>query len=150
MSAYFVDTSTLVKRYVNESGSAWVVSWIAVEVGNVIVISELTIVEVFSVLARRVREGSLMPAAAHVLQSNFLLHVEKEYVVIALDSALLLHARELVTQYPLRTLDSIQLASVHRATSLFDTQLVVVSADSNLLVVTTAEGYTVDNPNLHP
>jgi hypothetical protein len=102
------------------------------------------------VLARRVREGSLTLAAARVLQSNFLLHVEREYVVIALDSQLLLHARELVTQYPLRTLDSMQFASVHRAASLFDTKLVVISADSNLLVVTTVEGYTVDNPNLHP
>jgi uncharacterized protein len=150
LNTYFVDTSALVKRYLNESGSAWVVSWIAVEAGNVIVISELTVVEVFSVLARRVREGSLTPTRGQILRDNFLLHSEKEYLVIAMDSPLLMHARNLVTQYPLRTLDSIQLASVHRAVSTLDEKMVVVSADSNLLIVATAEGFQVDNPNLHP
>jgi predicted nucleic acid-binding protein len=149
LNTYFVDTSALVKRYINETGSAWVVNWIAVEAGNVIVISELTVVEVFSVVARRVREGSLTPKTAQILRDNFLLHVEKEYLVIALDSPLLIEARSLVTQYPLRTLDSIQLASVHRAAGMLNTNMVVVSADSNLLIVATAEGFQVDNPNLH-
>jgi predicted nucleic acid-binding protein len=97
LTIYFVDTSALVKRCVNETGSAWVVSWIAVEAGNVIVISELAIVEIFSAFARRVREGSLTAATANVLRANFLLHVEKEYVVTTLDSQLLIHARDLVT-----------------------------------------------------
>jgi uncharacterized protein len=112
LNTYFADTSALAKRYLNETGSAWVVRWMAIEAGNVIVISELTVVEVFSVLARRVREGSLTPTAAQILRDNFLLHVEKEYLVIGLDSPLLLDARNLVSQYPLHTLDSVQLASV--------------------------------------
>jgi predicted nucleic acid-binding protein len=88
VTTYFVDTSALVKRYLNEIGSAWVVGWIVAEAGNIIVVSELAVVEVFSAFARRIRESSLTSAAAHILQANFLLHIEKEYLVVALDSQL--------------------------------------------------------------
>jgi predicted nucleic acid-binding protein len=59
LSAYFVDTSALVKRYIAEIGSQWMVSWTESVTNNVIVVSEIAYVEIRSAIARRVREGSL-------------------------------------------------------------------------------------------
>ena len=63
---------------------------------------------------------------------------------------MLTQARNLVTQYPLRTLDAIQLASAKQTLTMLNEQITFVSADSNLLVVAAAEGFKIDNPNLHP
>ena len=41
MSAFFVDTSALAKRYLAETGSAWVRSWILPRTGNVTIITRL-------------------------------------------------------------------------------------------------------------
>ncbi len=150
MSAFFVDTSAIAKRYLNELGSDWVVSWTLAGAGNLIAISELTIIELFSAFARRVREGNLPLNRADALRSNFLLHVESEYLVVKLEKQVLAQARNFVTQYPLRTLDAIQLASAKQTLTMLDEQVTFVSADSNLLVVAAAEGFKIDNPNLHP
>lgn len=87
---YFVDTSALAKRYVSEIGSAWLVSWDVASAGNIIVISELTLVEMYSVFARRIREGTLSPYRANILRNNFLLHVKNEYLVVAIEGSLLI------------------------------------------------------------
>lgn len=64
MSAFFVDTSALAKRYLVETGSNWVLSWVEPPANNVIIISELTFVEMRSLLARCVRDKNLLAAAA--------------------------------------------------------------------------------------
>ena len=63
---------------------------------------------------------------------------------------MLTQPRNLVTQYPLRTLDAIQLASAKQTLTMLNEQITFVSADSNLLVVAATEGFKIDNPNLHP
>ncbi|RIK41495.1 MAG: VapC toxin family PIN domain ribonuclease [Chloroflexi bacterium] len=150
MSAYFVDTSALVKRYVNESGSTWVRSWIERPAGNTIIASELVAVEVYSALARRRRDGTLDSNAASLLQNDLLGHIQNEYVIITLESKILVQARQLIDRYPLRTLDAIQLATALYATSLFHIPLNFICADVNLLAAAAAEGFAVNNPNHHP
>lgn len=59
MSAYYLDASALVKRYVNELGSAWVRSLLASPQADLLFTSRMTIIEVTSAFARRLREGSL-------------------------------------------------------------------------------------------
>lgn len=149
MTTYFVDTSSLVKRYVNESGSAWVRSWIELSAGNVIIVSERTAVEVFSALSRRRRDGTLTANAVLSLQNDFLFHMENEYIVVVLDSTILAKARQLVEQYPLRTLDSIQLTCAIHAAAVLSTPMTFICADSVLLATAAIEGFSNDNPNLH-
>jgi uncharacterized protein len=86
LTTYFVDSSALVKRYVDEVGSSWVRSWIERPAGNVIVASELVAVEVYSALARRRRDGTLAADAVTLLQNDLLGHVQDEYVIFALDA----------------------------------------------------------------
>jgi hypothetical protein len=62
-AAYYRDTSALGKRYVSEIGSAWVRALTAPAAGHALVTARITMAEMYSVLARRKREGSV-PAAA--------------------------------------------------------------------------------------
>ena len=150
MTAYFVDTSSVAKRYVPEVGSAWVLTWILPQAGHVTVISELATVEIFSSLARRQREKTLQPANATALQNIFMLHTEKEYLVVPVDANILAQARQLVTKHPLRTLDAIQLSCAVHAVNLLGSPMIFISGDKNLLAAAVAEGFQTDDPNMHP
>ena len=115
MNIHFADTSALAKRYLSEAGSAWVLSWILPGSGKLTVISELAIVEMFSLLARRAREGDISDSQRDTLQAQFILHTQDEYVITALDEHVVTESRHLLNAYSLRALDSIQLASAIRA-----------------------------------
>jgi predicted nucleic acid-binding protein len=70
LTVYFFDTSALVKRYVTETGSAWIRSTASPGAGNVIFIAQITPVEVVSALVRRERDGSIpsrTSKASHLL-----------------------------------------------------------------------------------
>lgn len=56
---YFLDTSALVKRYVLETGTDWILNLTDVSAGNNIAIAQISWVEVLSALSRRRREGTL-------------------------------------------------------------------------------------------
>ncbi len=150
MSALFVDTSALAKRYVNEVGSAWVKTVTPPASGNVVIISNVTTVELSSLLARRVREGTLTRRIAVRLRNIFLWQVEREYVVVAFDNDVQGRARTLVDRHPLRALDAIQLAAAQRVEAMFGAPILFTSSDRNLLAAANAEGFTTDNPLSHP
>ena len=146
MTVIFADTSAVIKRYITEIGSNQVSTWIEPEAGNVIIVSELATVEVFSALARHQREGTIRAEAAWLLQGDFLHHVEAEYLVVMVDSALLHQSRDLINKHPVRTLDAIQLACALQARAVLGEPFTFASADRRLLEVADAEGFTAVNP----
>ncbi len=154
MTAYFLDSSALVKRYVSETGSAWIQQITDPQTGNSLFIARITWVEVRSALARRQREGSLTLAAVNQLIQIFRSDLNNQYQVIELDSTLAETAGQLVSQYPLRAYDAVQLASVLRIQPAFattqSTQLIFLTADNRLSAIATALGLLTDNPNNHP
>src|SRR5262249_43000322 len=135
---------------VPETGTSWVLSWILPAARNVIVIAELAEVEFSSLLSRRQREGTMTSSNAAILQSIFLLHGEKEYLVVPVESDVLRRARQLVGKYPLRTFDAIQLACAVQAVQLLSSPMNFISSDTKLLAAATAEGFTTGDPNAHP
>jgi predicted nucleic acid-binding protein len=141
LSIFFVDTSTLAKRYVMEVGSAWVHGWVQPAAGNVVVISDLTTVEMISVLARRAREGNLSATVEGSLSSVFLLHVEKEYLSVPIDVQVLIFARTFARKHGLRTLDAVQLGCAKHALALLNEPITFVCADNKLLTAAAAEGF---------
>ena len=154
MTAYFLDSSALVKRYVPETGSAWIRALSAQETGNSLFIARITWVEVLSALARREREGSLTPTDRTLILQRLRSDLNNQYQVIELDSTLAETAGQLVGQYPLRAYDAVQLASVLLlqptfATTQF-TSLIFLTADDRLSAVASALGLLTDNPNHHP
>ena len=150
MSLYFADTSAFAKRYLPEIGSAWVRAWIDPSAGNTILISAISTVELVSLLARRQREGNVSAADFTRLKNDFLVHTNRDYRVIALSPGVLALARRLIEQYPLRTLDAIQLASARMAAQTIGPMPTFVTADQSLLAAATAEGFPTDDPNKHP
>lgn len=150
MSNFYVDTSALGKRYINEIGSTWVRNWMRPAAGNVIIVSDLTVVEGCSVFARLHRETRITSLRHTRLQAVFLWHLEHEYLVIPVDGLVLTQARLLINHYPLRTLDAIQLASAQRASTLLGEQITFVTSDKALLIAAAGEGFTTDDPNSYP
>ena len=154
MTAYFLDSSALVKRYVSETGSAWMQQITDPQTGNELFIARITWVELLSAFARRQREGSLTSTLVNQLIQIFRSDLNNQYQVIELDSTLAETAGQLVSQYPLRAYDAVQLASVLRIQPAFattqSTQLVFLAADNRLLAIATALGLLTDNPNNHP
>ena len=150
MSSYFIDTSALAKNYLTETGSTWIQNLIAPAAGNVIVICELTPVEYFSYLARRLREKTLNTTHIAVLQTAFLKDYQDHFLSVELEKPILIQARNLVTKYPSRPPDAIQLACALDAINTLKVPLTFICADNALLATATAEGFATDNPNLHP
>ena len=155
VNAYFLDTSALVKRYVREIGSDWILSITDPATDNHLAISQITWVEVHSAFARRLRDGSLSAQRFDLIAQKVREDFENEYRVIDVDQTLIETAGELVMQHPLRAYDSVQLASALRfqsttLVSVPNTQLVFVSADNRLLNIAHSEGLATDNPNNYP
>ncbi len=151
MARYFFDSSALAKLYQDETGSAKVEALFR-EPNRSIIISRLTVVEISSIFARRVRMGDLTAADATTLRNHFLNDVATgEFIVVAVGDSHFSEAERLLTQYgatlSLRTLDALQLAvalDVNRRRSLNS----MVAADSNLNEVVAAEGLLVTNPEI--
>jgi uncharacterized protein len=150
VTTFFVDSSALAKRYLTEIGSKWVLSWVEPGAGHVILVSELALVEIQSLLARRVREGTVQQPAAQQLRNDFLLHYRDDYLVMYLDTNILQSAGHLVNQHKLRTLDAIQLASAIQAMRILAEPMIFISSDVNLLNAASAEGFATDDPHNHP
>jgi predicted nucleic acid-binding protein len=153
-TAYYLDTSALCKRYVSEIGSAWIRALTAPTAGHALITARITMAEMYSVLARRKREGSVPAAACVVAAQGFTLHSATEYKFIELDGTIINRARDLLDRYPLRAYDSVQLASALVANQALLLRklppLTFVSADDRLIKVATAERLATENPNLHP
>lgn len=154
VSAYFLDSSALVKRYVPETGSAWIQTIADAATGNLLIISRITWVEVLSALARRLREGSLSATDVDLIIQQFRYDLNNHYQIVELDRTVTENAGQLVNQYPLRAYDAVQLASVLRIQPAFatatSTSLVFLTADDRLLTIAQTAGLLTDNPNNHP
>ena len=145
-----MDTSALVKYYVAEIGSRWIQSIINPSAGNVTFICELTPLEIFSTFERRVREKTITLPNLYILQTAFITDYETKFLSVELEKPVMTQARNLVTKYPLRPPDAIQLACALEAIQTLNVSMTFLCADNDLLSAAVAEGFTVDNPNLHP
>lgn len=110
--------------------------------------------EVLSALARRQREGSLLPDSVAKAIRTFRYDLDTQYQVVELDRMLAETAGQLVGKHPLRAYDAVQLASALRVQPAFaraeSTSLTFLAADDRLIAIAQAEGLLTDNPNHHP
>ena len=104
----FIDTSALIKKYVQEPGSDRFEN-VLKEISE-IVIAPVSVIEIYSVLQRRVKDSSLSTKEAALFQAE--LQRDLPYFSrVIFNEELESQAIDLIGQYPLKTLDSIQLAS---------------------------------------
>jgi uncharacterized protein len=153
--AYFVDSSALIKRYVQETGTAWVRRLTRYNPSTIIYIARITVVEVTSAVARR-RKGSppLASSRASSILRRFRQHLDGRYTVIEITPALLDEAARLANAYTLRAYDAVQLAGAleinRKEQDAGFAPVTLISADQALNDAATAEGLAVDDPRSHP
>jgi predicted nucleic acid-binding protein len=82
MPFYHCDASGLVKRYVDEVGSAWVRAIVAPAAANIVSIADITRAEVISAFARRAREGVIAPHERDELIQTFRSHCATQYRIV--------------------------------------------------------------------
>jgi len=152
-STYFLDSSAIAKRYIEETGTAWVESLCVPDPRNVIALAQISVVEVAAALAARWRNNQLDSAEYEEALDDFLFDLER-YQLVASDPAVIDNAVQLTRRQKLRGCDAIQLAS---ALSLHQVLLkdglpgiTFVCADDDLLIAAAREGLATENPNLHP
>jgi uncharacterized protein len=154
VTTYYFDASALSKRYVRETGTAWIRALVAPDAAHTLLTARITMVEVYSALARRKRAGSVLPADCDVAAQAFTAHSANDYDFVEFDLGIVRLARELLDRHPLRAYDAVQLASALIANrALLAAQLaplMFLSADERLNAAAKAEGLPVDNPNTHP
>jgi predicted nucleic acid-binding protein len=154
MTTYYMDTSALVKRYVDEIGSGWLRTALGAEPSPSVIIVHLAVVEITSALMRRLREGVLTPAEYAQLQNAFRSDCLDEYEIAIAVGSIIDQANRLLEVYPLRAYDAVHLATAVVANQrLVDNDLApltFLSSDDRLNDVASAEGLTVGNPNHHP
>lgn len=142
MALFLFDTSALVKRYHVEAGSDKV-DEVFDNPDNILIISELALVEVTSALQRKRNQGEITASAMEHALAQFAHDVLGELIVAELTSDLIRRARRLVIEHSLRTLDALQLAFALEFQALRPT---FVCADARLHNAAQAAGMIILDP----
>lgn len=100
MVAYFLDSSALLKRYISETGSSWIQSLTAESAGHLVIVAQITWVEIHSALARRQREGSLNVNQVNQILQAFRYEFDTQYQKVGLLPAVMQMAGQLVSRHP--------------------------------------------------
>ncbi len=133
---YFFDTSALVKRYIQESGSKLIDR--TFDEANEILVSAVTRIEAISAFRRLMGEKNISEADYKNLKSE-LDEDFKDFTILPVSQKILNKAYQIVDTEDLRTLDAIQLATVIIASKNIDQ---LVAADQRLLFA--AENNNID------
>ena len=153
MAVYFFDSSALVKRYAQETGSDWVIETTEPQAGHILYIARITAVEVISAITRRQRGGSLSETDAATAMVNFRHDLSHQYRVVEMTPTVLTQAMELAEKHALRGYDAVQLSAALVVHNMRQTlglpAFVLVSADRDLNTAATTDGLTIDDPNQH-
>jgi uncharacterized protein len=145
LAVYFLDTSALVKLYVQEAGSDRL--YLLTEAGdNSIVLSSLAQVEFRSAIRKRERMRETAPLLAKKAIELFERHLETDYVTRSIDAAILDRAKALVDRHGLRAYDAVQLASCLALEQILAELPILVCGDLDLLRAAVVEGLDVLNP----
>jgi len=141
---YFCDTSALIKLYHAEIGTD-VMDSVFGSRGISVIISELTMIEFYSALAKKLRVGEIFQEARQEGIRNFDKDCRDRFIIRLLDRTVVKTARELIVRhgnrFSIRTLDAIQLSAC-----LSEKSDRFVCSDTNLIKIALSEGIAVLNP----
>ena len=152
MLTYYLDASTVVKRYVSEMGSAWVQA-LCSNKGNTLIMAEITLAEVASAFARAARGGRISAEERLSYLDLFIGDCAERYRLVAIERIIIDRAVDLTQSHYLRGYDAVHLATaLAMNAALLRKQLpplTFVAADEDLLEAAQAEGLPTENPNLY-
>ena len=149
----YFDSSALVKRYLVETGSAWVQALCA-DANQMIVLGEIGLVEITAAMAGKLRGGHISASRFRALRNEIDADIRHDYALVSINRSIVNDAMELTARHRLRGYDAVHLAcALYLLRSLMAHQLApltFISADKDLLQAALAEGLRIDNPNQHP
>ena len=158
MTLYYFDASALVKYYVTEPGSTWIRQLIDAQDSttgqphHIILIAEITRVEVAAGLAVIERVGRIRKAARNRAYRRFISQLIHRYAIIPLVAEDFETASRLTQNHPLRAYDAVQLTVAlryHRLLAGYQHTCIFVSGDDTLLTAARTEELSTDNPFDH-
>lgn len=153
MSIYFLDSSALVKRSAVEAGTAWVSVICDSATGHMVLIANVTIVEVAAALASKRRSQEITPETYAQVMQDFIRDASTQYRILGVDQNVITLGVELTGRQKLRGYDAVQLAVALTINNALVNQqilpLTFISADRDLLIAASNEGLSTDDPNQH-
>ena len=132
----YLDTSALIKRFVNEKGSPLVQSLVQQPEG--VATAKIAYAEIFAGLARKLREGYLSKPL-HALACRQFERDWQSYLRVELQDDILFLARDLIQRHPLRGFDAVHLASALSLKNALGEEVTFAAADGRLLRAAGAE-----------
>jgi predicted nucleic acid-binding protein len=154
MPLYYLEPNALIKRYVQEPGTAWLRTMIDHAAPGTLVTSRLGRIEVIAALSRlqKARPGRASELAQ--LVHTFRRDVAERLRVMRLTDTLLERADAVAVTHGLRAYDAVHLASAMElrgaAAGEPGVEIVIVSADEEVLTAARVERFGIANPLSHP
>lgn len=154
MTAFYFDSSALVKRYSIETGSKFVINLARPSAKNRFYSAKITEVEVCSTISRKQKGLTLSAASAGKALKRFRRNFSDNFNRLNLTDVIINEAIRLSANHALRGYDAVQLATAlianRKRLNENLTALIFVSADNELNKAAQSEGLAVENPNNYP
>lgn len=151
MAIYFIDSSALVKRYVNETGSTWTLGLFDPVLDNEFFIAAITGVEIIAAITRRARSGSINVTDATLVCQQIRNDLQTDYSIVEITEEIIDSGMKLAEKRGLRGYDAVQLAAGCAVNALCIASglspVIFVSADNELNLAAASEDLSIKNPN---
>ena len=146
MASVYLDTSALIKLYVEEEGGERVVDAAESAADGHIVILVLTPLEARSAIRRRQREGDIATADVDRVLRQIEDDCSTLFLTQPLSSPVMEEAARVIDRHPLRAYDALQLAGCLVVREAMPEPVTFVCADARLCEAAADEGLTTLNP----
>ena len=146
MESVYLDTSALVKLYIEEEGTVRVTALTADRDDTQVVVLDITLIESRSAVRRRQREGDISGADADRILEQIEKDATTSFLLQPSTSAVMEEAARLIDRHPLRAYDALQLAGCLVVRHVVPGPLTFVCADTRLCDAASLEGVHTLNP----
>jgi uncharacterized protein len=146
LALHFLDTSALVKLYVQEPGTDQLLQLISDRPENRFAVSAVAVVEIRSAIRRRQRAGDIESEVATAILRNVQSHMETRFIRQPVNDTVIDGAMEMIDRYGLRAYDAIQLAACLMLCAVAAESYTFVCSDQRLLEAARSEQLRVFDP----
>jgi predicted nucleic acid-binding protein len=154
VAPYYLDSSALVERYIQEHGTYWIRTLTARRAGHTLYTVRVTGPELVSAIARKARAGEVSARSAARANSSFRQDWRDQYGVVEVSIEVADRAMDLAERHGLRGYDAVHLAAALEVQigrrRRYGAPLTFISADVSQLQAAITEGLSVEDPNAHP
>jgi uncharacterized protein len=146
LALYFLDTSALVKLYVQEPGTDRLLPLINDQPANRFAVLAISVVELRSAVRRRQRAGDIDVGVAAAILESVQSHMETRFIRQVINDTVIESALEMIDRYALRAYDAVQLAGCLALCTIAAEAFTFVCSDHRLLEAAQSEQLKVLDP----